>query len=426
MGKRFTDEDDDLLAKLGVVVEPEKVPSRTPREERIIAGFEEIQRFVKAHGHAPRHGEDGDIFERLYAVRLDRIREQDDCRVLLSPFDHQDLLSHSPEAASPSLDDMDDNALLAELGVQADAPDIGELRHVRSSSEKRAAEEIATRSKCEDFETFRPLFEEVQKELDAGLRETRPLGIQTDIEPGRFFIVSGQKAYVAEMGEEFTQRYGDRDARLRVIFDNGTESNMLRRSLQRALHKDEKGRRILETSAGLLFADVTADGDESSGTIYVLRSKADIPFVAENRDLVHKIGVTTAKVETAYRRRTARSDVPDGRGRNRRHLQSLQHQPRQAGEADPPCLRPGAPRHRDRRPLRQSRRAARVVLGASRRHRRCGREDPGRNHHPVPIRREFGVASCEAVMAVPYANRISLPMPVRDAREWPGPTAQRV
>ena len=298
MDKRFTKEDDALLAELGVVVEPQKAANRTPREERIIAGFEEIQRFVETHGRVPRHAEDGDIFERLYAVRLDRIGEQDDYRALLTPFDRQGLLNHQPETASAPLDAVDDDALLAELGVDADASDIADLRHVRSSADKRAAEEVATRSKCEDFDSFRPLFEQVQKDLDAGLRETCPLGIQADIEPGRFFIVGGQKAYVAEMGEEFMQSYGDRDARLRVIFDNGTESNMLRRSLQRALHKDEKGRRILETTAGPLFANVTADGDKASGTIYVLRSKADIPFVAENRNLVHKIGVTTSKVET--------------------------------------------------------------------------------------------------------------------------------
>lgn len=298
MARKFTDEDDALLAELGVVVEPERTAGRTPREERIIAGFEEIQRFVERHGRTPRHGEDGDIFERIYAVRLDRIREQDGCRALLAPFDNKGLLDHQPETAFASPDAMDDDALLAELGVEADAPDITDLRHVRSSAEKRTAEEIATRSKCEDFEKFRPLFDQVQEELDAGLRETRPLGVQADIEPGRFFIVGGQKAYVAEMGKEFTQSYGDRDARLRVVFDNGTESNMLRRSLQRALHKDEKGRRILETSAGPLFANATADGDEASGTIYVLRSKADIPFVAENRNLVHKIGVTTSKVES--------------------------------------------------------------------------------------------------------------------------------
>jgi len=298
MDRKFTVEDDALLAELGVVVEPKKAAGRTTREERIVAGFEEVQRFVETHGHAPRHGEDGDIFERLHATRLDRIRAQDDCRALLSPLDHQDLLRQASEAVSSSPDDMDDDALLAELGVETSALEIADLRHVRSSAEKHAAEDIAARRTCEDFGTFQPLFEQVQKELDAGLRETRPLGIQADIEPGRFFIIGGQKAYVAEVGEEFTQTYGDRDARLRVIFDNGTESNMLRRSLQRALHKDENGRRILETCAGPLFAEVTADGDEASGTIYVLRSKADIPLVAENRDLIHKIGVTTSKVET--------------------------------------------------------------------------------------------------------------------------------
>ena len=300
MPREFTEADDAILSELGVVVEPERVAARTPREERIIAAFEEIQRFVKTHGWPPCHGENRDIFERIHAVRLDRIREQEECRTLVAPFDHQQLLEPQPEAYldSPSPDDMDDDALLAALGVEADASDITELRHVRSSAEKRAAEEVATRDKCEDFERFQPLFEQVQRELDAGIRATGPLGAKADIEPGRFFIVGGQKAYVAEMGNEFTQRYGDRDARLRVIFDNGTESNMLRRSLQRALHKDDAGRRILETSPGPLFTDQTAEGDEASGTIYVLRSEAQIPFVAENRDLVHKIGVTNAKVQS--------------------------------------------------------------------------------------------------------------------------------
>ncbi len=62
----FTDEDDALLAELGVEVETKKVGSRTPQEERIIAGFEDIQRFVEEHGRFPQHGEDRDIFERLY------------------------------------------------------------------------------------------------------------------------------------------------------------------------------------------------------------------------------------------------------------------------------------------------------------------------------------------------------------------------
>ncbi len=297
MSKDFTEEDDALLDELGVEVDPTKAGSRTPREERIIAGFEEIQRFVETHGRAPRHGEDRDIFERLYAVRLDRIREQEETRALLAPIDHQALLNVGTATALPLPDDMDDDALLAELGIEVKAPGITELRHVRSTAEKRAAEEVAIRRKCEDFETFRPLFEQVQKELDMGIRETRPVELKAEIIPGRFFIVGGQKAYVAEMGKQFTQQYGDKDARLRMIFDNGTENNMLMRSLQRALHKDAAGRRIADDTAGPLFAEQTADGDEASGTIYVLRSKSDLPFVAENRDLVHKIGVTNASVE---------------------------------------------------------------------------------------------------------------------------------
>ena len=297
MVKKFTKDDDALLNELGVVVKPEKVAARTPREERIIAAFEEIQRFVETHGRPPHHGEDRDIFERIHAVRLDRIREQEECRALVTPMDHQHLLDTASDDDSACPDTMDDDALLAELGIEPEAPDITELRHVRSSTEKRVADEIATRHKCDDFEKFSPLFEQIQRELDAGIRETRPLGVKADIEPGRFFIIGGQKAYVAKMGREFRQEYGDKDARLRVIFDNGTESNMLRRSLHRALHKDETGRRILETSAGPLFSDWTAGG-EASGTIYVLRSKADITFVAEHRELVHKIGVTNAKVES--------------------------------------------------------------------------------------------------------------------------------
>ena len=121
--------------------------------------------------------------------------------------------------------------------------------------------------------------------------------MKAEIEQGRFFIVGGQKAYVAEKGETTITDQGRTDARLRVIFDNGTESNMLMRSLQRALNKDDAGRRITEPTAGPLFSDRTNEGDEASGTIYVLRSKSDHPVVAENRDLVHKIGVTNMSVE---------------------------------------------------------------------------------------------------------------------------------
>lgn len=294
MSRTFTDDDDALLAELGVEIESKTQGAYTPREERIIAGFEDIQRFVDEHGRIPQHGEGRDIFERLYAVRLDRLRALEECRSLLEPLDRQGLLTGAQSAAD---EDMDDDTLLAELGVEAESASITELKHVRSYAEKRAAEEIANRAKCEDFEQFKPLFLQVQQQLDAGVRQTRPFELKAEIQTGAWFIVGGQKAYVAEMGEVFTNEQGRTDARLRVIFDNGTESNMLMRSLQRALNKDEAGRRITSPSAGPLFAGEADADDLSSGTIYVLQSKSDHPLVTENRQLVHKIGVTNMSVE---------------------------------------------------------------------------------------------------------------------------------
>lgn len=285
---------DELEKELAEFAQPEKKGGRTAREERIIAGFEDIQRFVQEHGRPPQHGENRDIFERLYAVRLDRIRALEECRVLLEPLDHQGLLADTGQTIRAADELIDDDELLAEL--EAGASDITELRHVRASEEKRAAEEIANRQRCEDFDRFKPLFELVQRQLESGEREARPFELKAEIRPGTFFIVGGQKAYVAEMGEVFTNAQGRTDARLRVIFDNGTESNMLMRSLQRSLHKDEAGRRITDPDAGPLFSGEVEADDQAAGTIYVLRSKSDHPVVVANRELVHKIGVTNIDI----------------------------------------------------------------------------------------------------------------------------------
>jgi hypothetical protein len=107
------------------------------------------------------------------------------------------------------------------------------------------------------------------------------------------------------MDETFSNEHGNVDARLRVIFDNGTESNLLMRSLRKALQQDPAGRRIVEPSAGPLFADQSEEGDEASGTIYVLRSKSEDPIVAANRDVLHKIGVTSGSIE----RRISNADL---------------------------------------------------------------------------------------------------------------------
>jgi T5orf172 domain len=292
-------DDDDLLDALGVEIAPLKVASRTAREERIIAGFEDILRFHQTHGRAPLHGEGRDIFERLYAVRLDQLRKLPEAKTLLAGMDGPGLLSGA--AAAMTYDqDLDEDALLDELGIGNDSADqhnITVLRHVRSSVEKRAAEEIADRMRCADFERFKPLFEQVEQDVKSGVRKTLRFGRDTSITDGNYFIVGGQLAYVAEVGDPIKAPNGESDARLRLIYANGTESNLLRRSLQRALYKDDTGRRLTDPDMGPLFGDASEPDDIETGTIYVLRSLSSHPFVTEHRELIHKIGVTGGKVE---------------------------------------------------------------------------------------------------------------------------------
>ncbi|WP_321532379.1 GIY-YIG nuclease family protein [uncultured Desulfuromonas sp.] len=299
----FTDEDDALLAELGVEVETKKVVARTPREERIIAGFEEIQRFVEQNDRLPSSTEGNDIFERIYATRLNQIRSQQECRDLLSEFDNQGLLDGDVQNENADSCELTDDELLEELGVSVGAEsDITNLRHVKPHAEKQAAEEIATRTVCDDFDKFKPLFEAVQNDLDTGLRKTLKFRkdsgfLKTDVKKGQFFIIGGQTAYVAEVGDVIKAPNGEFDARLRVIYSNGTESDILLRSVVRALYKDNASRLISDPSAGPLFSDVVDREDSESGTIYVLRSKSDHPLIAENRDVIHKIGVTGGAVE---------------------------------------------------------------------------------------------------------------------------------
>jgi hypothetical protein len=296
--------DDELLAELGVSVEQKAARTYTPQQERIIAGFEDILKFHEEHGRAPQHGEQRDIFERLYAVRLDRLRELEDCRSLLAGMDKHGLLKANTDASHIVPDALDDDTLLAELDIDLGGEDdITQLRHVQTREERQAAEEIANRERCIDFAKFQPLFADLQLELDSGVRSTRPFVkdagfLKADIGPGQFFIVGGQTAYVAEVGEAFKAPNGETDARLRVVYSNGTESNLLRRSLQRALYKDEAGRRITDPVAGPLFSDNAGEDDTESGTIYVLRSKSDHPQIAQHRELIHKIGVTGGSVTT--------------------------------------------------------------------------------------------------------------------------------
>lgn len=300
MPKKVSKEDLDLLGELGVDTAPKKQAARTPKEQRIIAGYEEIERFVNEHGRMPEHGEKRDIFERLYAVRLDRLRESSECREVLKLID-SNLLKDEEDVTKVSSvlrEDPSDYEILDALGVDAEDPeDITKLKHVRSTRDKRLAEEVAQRTPCPNFGVFKPLFTEVRRQLKEGQRKTIPFKTEGGTRKGDFFILQGQMLYIAEWGDEFDHSSGQKDRRLRIIFDNGTTSNLLLRTLQRDLGQDQASRRISDSNYGPLFSDQEEAEDKAVGYVYVLRSKSENEFVAENRKVIHKIGITKGSVK---------------------------------------------------------------------------------------------------------------------------------
>ncbi len=296
----ITKEDRDLrdeLAAAGLEDQTKIIPALSPKQERIIAGFEEIQGFVEEYGREPTFEYEKGIFERLYATRLEQLRRQPESIALLKERDRQGLLDEKSIDGVADDDDLDDAALSAALGLDTkNDTDITTLRHVKPRAEIRRpapAAAIAQRTPCQDFHIFKPLFEKVQTDIKSGARKIVLFkGDSSSIKKEDFFIVGGQIAYVAEVGEPFTGADGDTEHRLRVIFDNGVESNQLLRSLQKLIWEDENGRRITGLGTGPLFDDQPREGDIASGVIYVCRSRSDLPLIKANRANIHKIGVT--------------------------------------------------------------------------------------------------------------------------------------
>lgn len=300
---KLTQQDEALLADLDVNLEPKQNPQQSEQQERIVAGFEDIEHFVNTYGRPPQHNHNATIFERLYAARLDTIRGSTECRNALADSDnngllHNTLTEYSDSSNAIAANAIDDDALLAELGVSVDNEhSIATLIHVPTRTEKRAVDDVAQRKPCLDFNDFKPLFDNVQNDLKSGVRTSRRFKEHAKIQQGELFILGGQITYVAHIGKEIKTPNGARDARLRVIYDNGTESDLLLRSLQRALYKDTAGRRIGDPFAGPLFADQQEHNDIESGTIYVLRSKSQHPDIKKHYQILHKIGVTSGDIE---------------------------------------------------------------------------------------------------------------------------------
>lgn len=277
--------------------------------------FEEINQFIDQHGRLPLvHGEH--LSERQMAKRLSATLDRTEDHDALMPFDRHGLLSGfvltqggleallSPNsAAAPEdvicIDDIlggDDLGLL-ELGDTS----ILDIKHVPLA--KEAPDEVAQRTPCEDFWRFKSIFNDLHQDLKSGNAETVRFAENWQIVPGEAFILNGVMCFVDEVGEEHG-RGEHTDARLRLIFENGTESNMLRRSLGRALYMDETGRRILQDRDEALaqaFQDIrVTHRDRRTGCIYIVKTLSQNPALKQFPYL-YKIGYTEQTVDERIR-----------------------------------------------------------------------------------------------------------------------------
>ena len=282
--QRLIDDDD-----LGLLyVKPVQSAAQTA-EARLIEKFYKISDFYREHDREPRK-DPKNMQEAQLAMTLDGIRNSQESVTTLQALDEFGLLE--PPAAPESLDDVFADDDLGLLSGEQSAEDIFALKHVPQRTEM--PDFIAQREPCGDFELFEPLFKTCQRELRAGKRQLLPFANEQQIEAGQFFMLRGVMAYVAAVGEK-ENRGGKNNARLRLIFENGTESDMLLRSLATELYKN--GRRITENEDHLLpEMNPVNDTDKPTGYIYVLRSLSQQAGIIDEPNL-YKIGFSAGPVE---------------------------------------------------------------------------------------------------------------------------------
>jgi len=292
MAKRTLDDvfNDDPLGLLEVSVTKSK---KLSHYAIYYETFEELKSFIELNDREPDI-EAINIHEAKLAARLSKLRSTPEALDALEPFDTQGLLgtkSSGEKKTELTIDDVLSSDLLA------DDDDIFNLKHVTVGTKSQTASaDMATRKKCMDFDSFKPLFVRIQKELDEGTLETSGIKGIAEIQKGQAFILAGLIAYVAEMGEKHERRKGHHNARMRVVYSNGMESNLLLRSFGAALYKDKSARAIVPKDSGPLFIEEDSPLYKT-GIVYVLRSKSEEPSIVKHRDYLHKIGVTTSDVK---------------------------------------------------------------------------------------------------------------------------------
>lgn len=265
------------------------------RDERLIASFQAINAFIDTYGNEP--SKSGNVAEFELACRLDGIRKNPQKISQLKDIDRHDLLK------MPSENSLSEVLVADAFGLLDDDSDIHNLKFVPSPKDKEREENdfIANRKPCENFERYEPRFKQCHLELKTGRRRIEKFNERQRVE-GQFFVHNGIILLLDKIHKLHRGPDGKMDGRTRVIFENGTMSNMLLRSLTKRLF--ENGEHISDDAlnldiSGPLFRDAT-DEDKATGYIYVLSSRSRDPAVRNVKNLF-KIGYAETTVEERVR-----------------------------------------------------------------------------------------------------------------------------
>jgi len=282
---------------LGLLEVKSKTSHVISADDRLLSSFEEINVFVKANGDEPKSGKD--IGERKLASRLKGIRSSPEKIAALLEYDILSLLREAKPSVPPDIGTVDDILNDDALGLLGDeGPEqtsIFHLKNVRKTSAQ--SEENARRKPCKEFSQFEPIFKHAQDGLASKKRKIIPFKSESQIELDTVFVVQGMLVHVANIGNKKRKNFGNFNARLYCVFENGTESHMLLRSLAASLWKDENSGQIVDSTDKELFAPsqkITSD-DKVTGYIYILKSLSNDPKIKEIPDLF-KIGFSTTPV----------------------------------------------------------------------------------------------------------------------------------
>jgi hypothetical protein len=257
-----------------LLLTPEEKPKAapTPLVARAVEVVERINHFIDETGAEPVSKPGRSVRERILANELAGLRASKADLDELATYDTRNLVFGERGVADPLNDPLLSDGL--------------NIFEVREELKPMARPDfVADRRPCPDFERFQPLFERIRNAVEEGARKPQPFR-QERVELGEFFVLKGQLVHVADLRDEH-RRNGKPDARLRVIFDNGTESNLLMSSLVRRLYEDKDARRVGATDAGPLFMGAR------TGFVYVPRSLSEKPEVQG----LLKIGTTSGSVE---------------------------------------------------------------------------------------------------------------------------------